>query len=119
MDGRHPLVVVLGLLTTVAGCTHPFGGLRDAQAAGGASNEMIHQAQTYVAFGDFRSSAGFAPEMPPAQQQQLREDGRQSYLKAIEVDPRYIPAYLALARLQQRCDDLAGAVATYQKALAI
>jgi tetratricopeptide (TPR) repeat protein len=119
MDGRHLLVVVLGILTAVSGCTYPIAGLRNSPAPEGDKKEMIHQASTYVAFGDFRGSAGFAPEMPVPQQMQYREDARKSYLKAIEVDPKYVPAYLALARLQQRCDDPAGAVVTYQKALSL
>src|SRR4051812_41115725 len=89
MDGRHLLVVVLGFLTAVSGCTYPLAGLRNSPAPAGTEKEMVHQAATYVAFGDFRGSAGFGAEVPVAQQMQLREDARKSYLKALEVDPRY------------------------------
>ncbi|MFO0930760.1 MAG: tetratricopeptide repeat protein [Gemmataceae bacterium] len=121
MDCRRPLVVWLGVLTLAAGCTHPVAGLRTkpAVAKDVASEPTTHQAATYVAFGDFRASSAYSAETPPAMQQQLREDARLSYLKAMEVNPKYVPAYLALARLQQRAEDYTAAIATYQKAVTI
>ena len=70
-----------------------------------------------MAFGDFRAAAGFAAENAPAQQQQYREEAKLSYAKAIEVDPKYMPAYAALARLQEACEDHAGAMAVYEQAM--
>jgi tetratricopeptide (TPR) repeat protein len=50
-------------------------------------------------------------------QQQLLEEARAAYLKAIECDPKYVPAYLALARLHQRCGDSSSAQAVFEQAL--
>lgn len=122
MDCRRPLVVWLGMLALAAGCSHPVAALRVPNAPAGKKDDgetVVHQAATYVAYGDFRASSAYAGETPPAMQQQLREDARLAYLKALEIDPKHIPAYLALARLQQRTEDYTGAVATYQKALSI
>lgn len=122
MVSRKPLIVCLGWLTLVAGCHHSLPGLRTAKgpaAAAGRGEEMVHKASTYVAFGDFRANSAYAPDTPPAAQQQLREDARLSYLKALEVDANHLPAFQALARLQQRGEDYGGAIDTYQKALAL
>lgn len=119
MDCRKPLVVVLGLLVGVAGCTTTLPGVRPDTATQlvGEDGGVIHKAPTYVAFGDFRAKSAQSTEHTPAQRQQFREEARLSYLKAIEVDPKYVPGYVALARFQQACEDHGSAVAVYQKAL--
>jgi tetratricopeptide (TPR) repeat protein len=124
---RVLLVVLLAWLPLAAGCTYPVAGVRlvsgqsapPAPAKDKDKDDMVHKASTYVAFGDFRAAAGFSKDIPPAQQQVYREDARLSYLRAIEVDPKHLPAYLALTTLQQRCEDYAGASATLQKALTL
>ena len=119
MDCRKPLVLFLGLLTGVGGCTYTVPVLRlpGATPAKKDEEDVVHKAPTYVAFADFRAKAALAPEHTPQQRQQFREEARLSYLKALEVDPRYLPAYLALARFLQSGEDYTGAVAVYQKAL--
>jgi tetratricopeptide (TPR) repeat protein len=125
MDCRKALVLAVGLLGGVGGCTFPFtnpgaappGGAPPAAASG--EEPVTHKAPTYLAFGDFRAAAGFAKEHSSAQQKQFREDARLAYLKAIEIDPKFLPAYLALGRLLQGCDDHAGAVAVFERALQI
>jgi tetratricopeptide (TPR) repeat protein len=119
MDCRKPLVLFLGLLAGIGGCTQTLPGVRlfSSTQAKTDEAEMVHKAPTYVAFGDFRASSAQSKEQTPAQRDQYRDEARLSYLKAIELDPKYLPAYVALARFQQRCEDYAGAVAVYQKAL--
>jgi tetratricopeptide (TPR) repeat protein len=120
MDCRKTLVLALGLLIGVGGCTYPFARSSvNPPTSGNEPEPMTHKASTYVAFGDFRAAAGFASENSPAQQKQFREDAKQAYLKALEIDSKHMPAYLALARLLQGCDDQAGAVAVFERALQV
>jgi tetratricopeptide (TPR) repeat protein len=121
MDRRKLPALALGLLAAVGGCTTTTGLLRNdtKTEARKPTEEMTHKASTYVAFGDFRAAASFAPEHNQAQQLQFREDAKRSYQKALEVDPNYLPAHVALARLLQACEDHPGAVECYKKALEI
>lgn len=124
MVGRIFCFLVTSLLLTATGCTFPIAGLRTesapaAKAGPEGENGPTHKASTWVAFGDFRASAGFSPEYTPQQQKQFRDDARKAYQSALEIDPKHQPAFLALARLQQASEDYAGAVATFHKALAL
>jgi tetratricopeptide (TPR) repeat protein len=117
MDCRKLLPLALWLAAGVAGCT-PVAGLRPPGPPGaGKGEELTHKASTYVAFGDYRAASGFGAECSAQQQTQYREEARRAYLKAIEVDPKYLPAYLSLARLQAGCEDHAGAASIYERAL--
>jgi tetratricopeptide (TPR) repeat protein len=120
MDCRKTLLLALGLLAPVGGCTYPFTALsvKNSESAK-VAEEGGHKAPTYLAFGDFRAASGFAKEHSPAQQKQFREDAKQAYLKAIEIDAKFLPAYVALARLLQGCDDYPGAVAVLERALQV
>jgi hypothetical protein len=119
MDCRKPLVLVLGLLIGAGGCASTLPGVRvlSGPPGKGEDGEMVHKAATYIAFGDFRATSAQAPENTPAQRQKLRDEARQAYLRAIEVDSGYLPAYVALARFSQNCEDYASAIGVYQKAL--
>ncbi len=116
MDCRKSLFLALSLLAGSGGC----GSLLPMRAAKTemppSSEDKLYKPATYVAFADYRASASFTKGMDPAVQDQYREDARRSYLKAIDVDARYLPAYQGLARLQEGCEDHAGAAATYEKA---
>lgn len=109
MDGRSLWCVGLGLVLAAGGCTHLGQSKRD--------DEVVHKAATYEAFANFKVQSAFSPDVPPAQQQAAREEAKQGYLKAIETDKTYLPAYLGLARVQQACEDHAGAVVTFRAAL--
>jgi tetratricopeptide (TPR) repeat protein len=118
MERRHLLVLTLGVLTAVSGCqtpllrlpVFPFTSAKDKE-------EVRHKPETYVKFGDFRANSAAAPEFPPAQARQLREEARLSYQKALDIDPDYRPAHLALARLYQTLEDYPRAIAEFRKAL--
>lgn len=117
---RSLVLPALGLLLGLAGCQTMMSGTKTTQAPQAKEAEPVkHQAATYVAFADFRARSGFAPEYPPDSQQQFREEAKLSYLKAIEVDPKHLPAHLGLARLAAKCENFAASVSTYQKALEI
>jgi tetratricopeptide (TPR) repeat protein len=113
MDGRNLSYFLCGLLTLACGCTNQGGLLRWGKS--GDADE--HKAATYEAYANLGAAAGFAPQQTPQQQAQFREEAKLAYQKAIEVDPKYLPAYLGLARLETRCEDHQGALATYDRAL--
>lgn len=122
MDGRNLRCCLLwGFVTVLTGCTPGGTMLRPAEtppAAGAEEPEVIaHQAPTWVAYANMRAGVGFSKDHNPQQQQTAREEARLGYLKALEVDPKHLPAYLGLARLQQACEDHNGAMATFDKAL--
>ncbi len=117
MDCRKSLALLVGLLVGVGGCSI-LPGLRSKDAEAPKDPEgIVHKASTYVVFGDYREKAALSKECTDAQRQELREEARLSYLRALEVDPKYLPAYTALAHLQQTLGDQNGAVKFYQKAL--
>jgi Flp pilus assembly protein TadD len=124
MDRRYLAFVLLGLMTAAAGCTHTGPAARTdtpsaPPSASGDGAAMVHKAPTYVAFADMVASAAFLPDKTPHQRQVARDEARLGYLKAIETDPKHLPAYVALARLQQASQDYAGAAATYSGALTV
>jgi Flp pilus assembly protein TadD len=110
------LILALVLLAGAAGCTTT---LQTAESTSSTKlpDELKHTPETILKYGDYLAGAGFAAKSAPAQQRQYREDAKLCYLKAIEVDAKYLPAYLALARLEQACGDYAGAVAVFDRAL--
>ena len=115
MDCRKGLLFCLGLLVPLSGCVREIR----PEGAEKATEEVAKKPETYVAYADYRAAASFSPETPPETQQVYREEARASYLKAIAINPNHVPAYLALGRLQQGCNDLAPALVTYQKALRV
>lgn len=76
-----------------------------------------HNARTIVAFGDLQAAGGFTGETTPEKQAVLRHEAQLAYLQAIKVEPKYLPAYLGLARLQKANRDYVAAIGTYQQAL--
>lgn len=119
MDCRRPVGLFVALLVTACGCTSSLPMLRTSGTRIDPDADMIHKAPTYVAFGDFRARSAEAPETTPEGKRQLREEAKLAYQKAIEVDPKYLPAYVSLARVQLASEDHPAATQTYGKALAI
>lgn len=121
MAGRYLGSLFVGIALVATGCTRTLPGLQPDKgtAAGTAAKQesVTHSASTYTAFGDMIAPAAVAQDKTAQQRQAAREEARLSYLKAIEVDPKYLPAHLALARLLEKTQDHAGAVATFNKAL--
>ena len=119
MDCRKALLFFVGFLVPLSGCTlRPANEIRQDGGEAGVE-EVIKKPETFVAFSDYRAAAAFAAETPPEAQAVYREDARRGYLKAIEIEPKHVPAYLALARLQQATKDMTAALATYKKALEV
>ncbi|MFO0876056.1 MAG: tetratricopeptide repeat protein [Gemmataceae bacterium] len=131
MHGRSLGTLMLGAALALAtGCTSNIPLLRSqpssaptatsAAASPTAVKESVtHSASTYVAFGDMIAPAAVAEDKTLQQRQAARDEARLSYLKALEVDPKFLPAHLALARLLEKTQDATGAMAAYSKALEI
>lgn len=107
MDGRK--VVLSGLTLAcllVTGCvTVPHRG------------DAAHKAKTYTAFGDMQAAGGFKGNTDPEAQKVFQHEAELAYLEAIKVDPRYVPAYLGLARLHKAKGDSVAALGVYQQTL--
>jgi tetratricopeptide (TPR) repeat protein len=137
MDCRRLLTLATSLTLGCLGCLHhqtaPNANPPDktaastrstdpAQALANSPSETDHKshkpkASTFVAVGDYRAANTHESGLSPAQIEAAQEDARKMYVKALELDPKYLPAYLALARLYESVGDHAHAVETYQGGL--
>jgi tetratricopeptide (TPR) repeat protein len=138
MNGRASLVLALGLLTGVVGCTPP--GLLPLASPGpdpkaaptpkAAPPPAAAAAQpptdgppkkphaaTFVAAGQLAEKSAQDPARTAADRATLMEEARKAYQKAIATDPNYLPAHAALADLYLTQGDEERCFATYQKAL--
>jgi len=70
-----------------------------------------------VAVGDLREEAAEQAENGSHQQQLMRDEARQLYQKAMDLDPRCKKAYVALGRLYVKADDYDRALEVYDKGL--
>ena len=121
MDCRRGFLLCLGMLIPLSGCVLEVR--KDTEDRVSRSEKPDEHApkkpETYIAYADFRAAAAFAPETSPENQQAYCEEARASYLQALAINPKHVPAYLSLARLQQGCHDMPAALVTYQKALQV
>ena len=121
MDCRRGFLLCLGMLIPLSGCVLEVR--RDTEdtpsRAEKTDDRVPKKPETYIAYADFRAAAAFSPETPPEKQQAYCEEARASYLQALAINPKHVPAYLSLARLQQGCHDMPAALVTYQKALQV
>jgi tetratricopeptide (TPR) repeat protein len=121
MDCRRFLLFGLfGLLTTLMGCTVTStivrpGGPQEAQE----DPEAKFGPATWLAKGDLFAGSCFGTNIPEAQQQFNREQARLTYRKALDVDPKFLPAMISLARFEAQCGNIAAARGWFEKALAI
>lgn len=134
MDCRKALLVGLSLLC--AGCvttTGPGGAesrveaekraiaenraVQESQANARNDRKKVHP-ETLVAFGKMNEGQATNPQMGPQQKQQLRDQARESYQKALALDPNHKDAYLQLARLYTSNGDETRAAAVYKTAMA-
>jgi tetratricopeptide (TPR) repeat protein len=134
MDCRATLGTALFLLTSTLGCQHNVATLDPSQSIPTAPVQLPVNPNTpvtkkvarkdppplvVVKLGDFKAGEAFAADIPPARQQQMREEARSEYVRALKIDSKYVPAYQGLARLYVAMQDHPRAVETYQKALKI
>jgi len=70
-----------------------------------------------VALGNLKMDCSNEPERTPAHVEQFRDQARKIYQKALEIDPKNIPAHLAMARLYETIGDRTQALVYYHKAI--
>jgi Flp pilus assembly protein TadD len=75
------------------------------------------QPLTYVSMGQCKEANASDPKLQPVQQEQLRDDARRAYQKAIDLNPKCIEAHVALANWHLKQEDYDRALAVYQKAV--
>jgi Tfp pilus assembly protein PilF len=75
------------------------------------------QPNTLVALGRLRESQAASGTLAPMQQSARREEARKAYQKALELEPKYIDAHIALANLYGSQDDNERAIAVLQRAV--
>jgi hypothetical protein len=112
MDGRWSLWLAGGVLGGLIGCSSSSGSrsasVESMIATAKAQNhkEIDTEPQydgsvkplTAYTMGQIGEKMAADPAKAPAEQQALRAQARHSYLLALEIEPRYLDAHLALAR---------------------
>jgi tetratricopeptide (TPR) repeat protein len=137
MDGRWKLVLAGGLLAGAVGCNSMSKRSGDtvAQAPTPTLNPTAAQIasakaspapadpprtnlkpSTYVSMGALTEQAANETDRPQAERDAFRRQARQSYEKAIQVDPKYAPAYVALGESFMTSGDRDKAQAMFKKA---
>jgi tetratricopeptide (TPR) repeat protein len=74
---------------------------------------------TLVAYASLKEKCAAEPDQTQADRERLREAARKAYLRALEIDAKFIPAYLGLANWFDTVGNRDRALATYQQALKI
>jgi len=74
---------------------------------------------TSVAFGNLRLQAAIDGSVQGPDREASLEQARKSYNQALKTDPKCMEAYRGLAQVEQNCGNYKGALAWYNKGLAI
>ena len=74
---------------------------------------------TYVMMGALKEQAADEGERPQAERDAYRQQARQSYQKAIDVDPKFVQGYVALAKSYATSEEKDKAQAMFGKAIAL
>lgn len=132
MDCRWALVLAAGVGCGCLGCVHGLpvksesapsaGPVETVSVQPGEGNSKDGKPRTPKAvtcynIGNLRESAAEEEGATPQYKEAMREEARRAYQKALETDPNYMPASVALARLYDKSNDHDRALATYQKIL--
>ena len=72
-----------------------------------------------MALGALRERWAEDTARSPADRDKLFDMARRSYQQALEIDPKYLPAYAALAGLYEKLNDYELAQASYRGALKV
>jgi tetratricopeptide (TPR) repeat protein len=136
MEGRWKFCLAGGLLAGAVGCTStpkqhvPSAAPITQQATAmpvakapppppPAAPKTSLKPDTYVTMGAMKEEAAEAADRLPADRDALRHEARQSYQKAIEVDPKHVPAYIAMAKSYWASGEKDKAQAMFAKASAL
>lgn len=136
MDCRWTLCVLAGVVFSGVGCVHTGGALFGKNGSTLPGHEPSGEAPrvvyvwpwgereephkfkpgSFVTVGNQRELAANHPDRSPTEREQLRDQARRAYLRALEVDPKYLPAHVALAKLHEAQEEHAKALEIYRKA---
>jgi tetratricopeptide (TPR) repeat protein len=133
MDCRRSLVVSLGLVSGLAGCTHNSSLPLQANNSAAAtvpppSAKVVKEpelpmrpphAATCVKLGNLYEQQADQQGTAPAEQQAKYQLARKAYQQALQIDPKCLEASLAMARLHAKIGDHERAVTDYQNALKV
>src|SRR4051794_18317544 len=119
MDCRHTFLLGLALMSGVAGCL-PQSMMVSEEPEKKKEVEVAKRppsAHTCVAVGDQQASQGDMQPAGSGAAAEYYERARLEYQQAIQIDPKHVPAYHALARLYLALGDSRQATGTYTEAL--
>jgi tetratricopeptide (TPR) repeat protein len=94
-------------------------GKNSKDVAGVLSGKGKVKPETCVAMADVRVHMALDPSRTPAEREQLSEQARQFYQKAIELDSKCVPAHKGLVRLYVNLGDKERAQTAFHKALTL
>jgi tetratricopeptide (TPR) repeat protein len=132
MDGRRKLVLAGCFLASAVGCnTTPKQPTTVAQTPAFTSAQPTKtyppaeptrsnlKPSTYVSMGGLTEQAADEQDRPATEREALRRQARQSYQKALQVDPKYAPAYVALGESYLNGGEREQAQEMFKKAIEI
>ncbi|HEV3145291.1 MAG TPA: tetratricopeptide repeat protein [Gemmataceae bacterium] len=140
MDGRKAFILFGGILCGLIGCTpsqtrQPNDPLVSsalppkppAQANNTPVNvrkdnvepakELQAKPATCVAMGDLYAQCSADEKRSPQDRAQFNMKAQDAYRRALQQDPKNVPAYVGLAKVQELAGDREGALKTWQAAL--
>jgi len=132
MDGRWPMYLAGGLLGGLLGCTTPqTRAPGDAQTANAltkvtkpvpttqvaaAAPAKKPSPNMYVTMGAVAEQVAEDGERSQAEREAARQQARQSYQKALDLDAKYAPAYVALGESYAMTGERERCAAMFKKA---
>jgi tetratricopeptide (TPR) repeat protein len=131
MDCRRTTCVTAALLCAVVGCVTPNGPngagvksdstISEAAKAAAEPREVVKQLNpdTLVSYGALQEQIAAEMNLTPQEKERYLEDARQAYQRAIDTDPKFIPAYMAMGRLFESTERHDRAMVFFEKALKV
>ena len=127
MAGRIGILVAVGMLGGLAGCSHQQGSVTQQQQSAEPPRAASHkdepkhdlQPSTCIALGQTSEHSADMPGRSPNDQQHLREQARRAYQQALKMDPKNLEALSALGNLYVTLKDNSRALETFHKATEI
>ncbi|HMF15107.1 MAG TPA: tetratricopeptide repeat protein, partial [Gemmataceae bacterium] len=136
MHRRWTICLTVGLICGGLGCTHQqtVPGTTDQRLASNSSatlapppapeprvnvgsdkdnTPITPKPKSCVALGALRETWAVEKVRNNAERDQMYDLARRSYQQALELDPNYLPAYVALAKLYEKVGDYERCQATY------
>jgi tetratricopeptide (TPR) repeat protein len=133
MDCLRTLCAGLGFLALAAGCDMKSFPLWPSSSPGPVAGKLPEglpprpedladqprdlKPATLVAYANLKEKCAAEPDQLDIDRERLREAARQAYVRALEIDGKYIPAHLGLANWYDTVGNHGKAIATYQQVL--